>query len=70
VDGAVGDANPLLAVRDQLDAGHQFDLVVVSTLPPGLSRWLRKDLATRIHRSCGLPVHHVVAPSPVVAPAS
>jgi hypothetical protein len=64
VEGQVGDANPLLAVRDQLDAGEHFDLIVVSTLPPGLSRWLRQDLATRIQRSCGLPVQRVVAPSP------
>ena len=64
VDGEVGDGNPLHAVRDQLDAGKHFDLIVVSTLPRGLSRWLRQDLATRIQRSCGLPVHHVVAPSP------
>jgi hypothetical protein len=67
VDGAVGDANPLLAVHDLIDASQQFDLVVVSTLPPGLSRWLRQDLATRIHRSCRLPVYSVVAPA--VAPA-
>jgi hypothetical protein len=64
VDGEVGDGNPLHAVRDQLDAGKHFDLIVVSTLPPGLSRWLRQDLARRIQRSCGLPVQHVVAPAP------
>jgi hypothetical protein len=64
VEGQVGDANPLQAVRDQLDAGRHFDLIVVSTLPRGLSRWLRQDLARRIHRSCGLPVQHVFAPSP------
>jgi hypothetical protein len=64
VEGEVGDANPLQAVRDQLDAGKRFDLIVVSTLPPGLSRWLRQDLAKRIHRSCGLPVQHVEAPPP------
>ena len=64
VDGEVGDGNPLHAVRDQLDAGRHFDLIVVSTLPPGLSRWLRQDLARRIQRSCGLPVQHVIAPAP------
>jgi hypothetical protein len=70
VEGQIGDANPLLAVRDQLDAGRQFDLIVVSTWPRGLSRWVRQDLARRIHRSCGLPVRHVVAPVPAAAPAS
>jgi hypothetical protein len=67
VGGQVGDASPLLAIRDQLDAGQHFDLIVVSTLPPGLSRWLRQDLATRVRKSCGLPVQHVVAP--VVVPS-
>jgi hypothetical protein len=70
IEGDVGDANPLLAVRDLLEAGERFDAIVVSTLPPGLSRWLRQDLARRIQRSSGLPVHHVIAPAPAVAPAS
>jgi hypothetical protein len=70
LDGEVGDANPVLAVHDLLAAGEQFDLIVVSTLPPGLSRWLRQDLARRLQRSCGLPVHSLVAPAPAAAPAS
>lgn len=33
-----------------------FDEVIVSTLPPALSRWLRFDLPRRLRRRCGLPV--------------
>ena len=33
-----------------------FDEIIVSTLPPGLSRWLKMDLATRLERAFGLPV--------------
>ena len=33
-----------------------FDEIVVSTLPAGVSRWLRLDLPRRLRRRCGLPV--------------
>ena len=33
--GAIGDANPLLAVTDALASG-EFDEIILSTLPPGL----------------------------------
>jgi hypothetical protein len=32
----------------------------VSTLPHGVSHWLRADLPARIARYSGLPVHHIV----------
>ncbi len=35
---AIGDA-----LRDQL-----FDEIILSTLPPGLSRWLKMDLPSRV----------------------
>jgi GABA permease len=63
VDGEVGDANPLHAVMDLLVRGESFDLVVVSTLPAGLSRWLHQDLPHRIERTTGLAVRAVIAPS-------
>lgn len=59
VDGEVGDANPLQAVADVLGA-REFDEIIVSTLPPGGSRWLKRDLPRRIERNCGVPVTHVV----------
>jgi GABA permease len=58
--GSIGDADPVLAVGDALPR-DQFDEIVVSTLPPGLSRWVRQDLPHRIARHTELPVSHVVA---------
>jgi len=63
VTGEVGDASPVAAVGDVLlREGHDaFDAVIVSTLPRTLSRWLRLDAPSRIERTTGLPVRHVVA---------
>jgi cation diffusion facilitator family transporter len=58
--GEVGDGRPMTAVADAL-AGHQIDEVIVSTLPLGLSQWLRQDLPHRVARTYGLPVTHLVA---------
>jgi hypothetical protein len=58
--GSIGDADPVLAVLDAMPR-DQFDEIVVSTLPPGLSRWIRQDLPHRLARRTDLPVYHVVA---------
>ena len=42
-------------------AKDSFDAIVLSTLPPGVSKWLRLDLVHRVEASFGLPVHHVVS---------
>lgn len=60
VDGEVGDASPMLAVEDVL-RGATFDEIILSTLPPGLSRWLRIDLPHRVEAAFGLPVTHVIS---------
>jgi len=59
VTGAVGDAEPLMAIQDALTAGH-FDEIIISTLPLGASRWLKLDLISKA-RGLGLPVAHVAA---------
>jgi hypothetical protein len=59
--GHVGDANPIDAVTDTLQHA-EFDSVIVSTLPPGLSRWIHQDLPRRIERRVALPVRHVITP--------
>jgi len=56
----VGDTNPLLAVDDVLLRDPDFDAIVVSTLPPGPSRWLKRDLPHRLEERTGLRVIHVV----------
>jgi hypothetical protein len=58
--GSIGDPNPVLAVLDALPR-DQFDEILVSTLPPGRSRWIRQDLPHRLARRTDLPVCHVVA---------
>jgi hypothetical protein len=61
VTGHVGDGNPIAAVTDAL-LRDEFDAVVVSTLPPGLSRWIHQDLPRRLERRMALPVRHVITP--------
>lgn len=66
IEGVVGDALPLDAINDQL-IDHSFDEIVLSTLEPGLSRWLKADLPHRVERRFGLPVTHIVG-RPIPAP--
>jgi len=61
VDGEVGNANLLDAVHDALDRAD-YDEIILSTLPPGLSRWIHLDLARRLKRRYALPMRHVVVP--------
>jgi len=65
--GEVGDANPVLAVEDALRV-QGFDEIIVSTLPPGVSRWLKLDLPHRVEAAFGLPVTHVVGEAEPAAP--
>jgi hypothetical protein len=58
--GAVGDPSPVRAVTDVLRQ-ESFDEIVLSTLPPGTSRWLMEDLPARLARATGLPLTHLVA---------
>jgi hypothetical protein len=60
VAGEVGDARPLQAIADVLERGEVFDGIVLSTLPPKLSRWLKLDLPHRVESTFGLPLIHVV----------
>lgn len=62
VSGAIGDQNPLRAIRDLLLV-EEFDEIIVSTLPQGVSEWLKLDLPSRVARRFGLPVTHVVSRS-------
>jgi hypothetical protein len=58
--GEVGDGRPLQAI-DDVFARESFDGIVLSTLPQGVSRWLRLDLVHRVQATFGLPVRHVIS---------
>jgi hypothetical protein len=60
VTGEVSDKDALSAVADVL-ARREFDEVIISTLPAGLSHWLRMDLPSRVHREFKLPVTTITA---------
>lgn len=62
-DGAVGDADPCIAVAETWDP-KRYDEIIVSTLPMKLSKWMRAGLPERISRLTGAPVTHVVSSPP------
>ncbi|PYO57019.1 MAG: hypothetical protein DMD83_11420 [Candidatus Rokuibacteriota bacterium] len=64
---AVGAPEPLQAIADEVLAHPGYDTLVICTLPPGISRWLKLDLLHRAERRFGLRVIHVVAEAPVQA---
>ena len=53
--GEVGDRDPVSAVRDAL-RGREVDEVVLSTFPPGISRWLGQDVPSKLRHNVGVPV--------------
>jgi hypothetical protein len=54
VDGLTGGEDPFEAIRAEIESGD-YDAVVISTLPRRVSKWLRRDLPSRVE-SLGLPV--------------
>jgi len=64
---AVGAPEPLQAITDELRMHPDYDTLLICTLPPGISRWLKLDLVHRAERKFGLRVIHVVAEA--LAPA-
>ena len=67
VTGSVGDPEPLMAIHDAVNLGH-YDEIIISTLPLGISRWLRLDLVSKA-KALGLPVTHVAAKERVATEA-
>jgi GABA permease len=59
VEGDLGSPSPLEAM-EKVIADHQFDEIVVTTLPQRVSRWLRADLPHQAERRFRLPVTTIV----------
>lgn len=62
-DGRVGDADPIVAVREAWDPRH-YDEIIVSTLPLGVSKWLHAGLPERIAKLTGASVTHLISQPP------
>ena len=58
--GELGDADPLTAIGEALQ-DDQFDEIIISTLPSGISRWLGMDLPKRAERRFHVPITTVTA---------
>jgi hypothetical protein len=54
VESRVGDANPLDAIHDAVNADG-FDEIIISTLPTRVSRWVKLDLPSKLS-GLGLPI--------------
>jgi hypothetical protein len=67
LSAAAGAPEPLQAITDELRMHPGYDILVICTLPPGISRWLKLDLVHRAERKFGLRVIHVVAEAPAPA---
>lgn len=63
-----GGEDPVAAVRAVLDGDPAFDEILLSTLPPGPSRWLGLDIPHRLQRTVHIPVSHLVASPPRLRP--
>jgi hypothetical protein len=55
VSGEIGHRDPIVATEDALRE-REVDEVILSTLPPGISRWLGQDVPTRLKGSVLVPV--------------
>ena len=68
---AAGHSSPLHAIGEVLRRHPgECDAIIISTLPPGISRWLRLDVHNRAARKFNLPVIRVVAQRPKDAEAA
>lgn len=60
VDAIIGSPDPHIAVEDAVNA-NGYDEIIVSTLSPKISRWLRLDLPSKVS-GLGLPVTTITPP--------
>ena len=54
VEGITGSTNPHMAIEDAVNT-RGFDEIIISTLSPKVSRWLKLDLPSKLS-GLGLPI--------------
>jgi hypothetical protein len=59
-EGVVGDANPMRAIDDAM-IDQSYDEIILSTLPSGVSRWLKLDLPHRVEQHYDVPVTTLIS---------
>lgn len=59
IDAVIGDSDPVEAVRQYMET-TEVDEVIVSTLPQRVSKWLHRDVPSRV-QALGVPVTVVTA---------
>jgi hypothetical protein len=73
IEGRVEEGSPMDAVAaliqiEDYEHNQSFDEIILSTLPPGMSRWLKQDLPHRLVRRYGITVTHVIgAPAATIS---
>jgi hypothetical protein len=67
VTGSVDASEPMSAIENAIHRGDYHE-IIISTLPLGVSRWLRLDVVSKARR-LGLPVTHVESSGKVEASA-
>jgi len=66
VAGMVGDPDPYTATMQAIEF-FRVDSIIISTLGPERSGWMRADLVERVKRASNCPIEHVVATEEVAA---
>jgi GABA permease len=59
-EGVVGDANPMRAIDDAM-IDRTYDEIILSTLPSGVSRWLKLDLPHRVEQHYDVPITTLIS---------
>jgi hypothetical protein len=71
VGAKVGDPDPVRAISAELQGRTLYVAIAISTLPQGVSQWLRMDVVSRVRRQFpSIRVEHVVSEMPGTTPPS
>jgi hypothetical protein len=68
-EGEIGVSDPIDAARDAM-RDLEIEEVILSTLPPGISRWLGQDIPSRLRGAVNVPVIVVTASPETVSTSS